>query len=55
MRLFSQATSGEYIYLLLYVDDILIAFSNRSLSSEFKMMDLGEVKEYCVWRLRETG
>jgi len=43
----------EYIYLLLYVDDILIASRSRSainslkkqLSSEFEMKDLSEVKK----------
>ena len=43
---------GEYIYLLLYVDDMLIAFKNSAaidrlknqLSSEFEMKDLGEVR-----------
>ena len=52
MLLFSQATRGEYIYLLLYVDDMLITSKNRSLinklkvqlSSEFEMKDLGEAK-----------
>ena len=45
--------SGEYIYLLLYVDDMLIASKSRSaidklkkdLSFEFEMKDLGEAKK----------
>ena len=44
---------GEYIYLLMYVDDMLITSKSRSaidklkkvLSSEFKMKDLGKVKK----------
>jgi len=49
---FRKLPNGEYIYLLLYVDDMLIASTNRSsidklkvrLSSEFEMRDLGEAK-----------
>ena len=49
---FHKLPSGEYIYLLLYVDNILIASTNRSsidklkvqLSSEFEMKDLGEAQ-----------
>jgi len=49
---FSRLSDGEYIYLLLYVDDILIASKSRStikklkslLSSEFEMKDMKEVK-----------
>ena len=45
--------NGEYIYLLLYVDDMLITSRNTSairklkkeLSSEFEMKDLGEAKK----------
>jgi len=52
MHLFSQATGGEYIYLVLYIDDMLIASTNRSsidklrvrLLSKFEMKDLGEAK-----------
>jgi len=48
----SKLPSEEYIYLLLYIDDMLIASKNRSsidklkvqLSSEFKTKDLGEAK-----------
>ena len=50
---YNKLPSGEYIYLLLYVDDILIASRSRStidalkrdLSSEFEMKDLGEVRK----------
>jgi len=43
---------GEYIYLLLYVDDMLITSKSRSaidklkknLSSEFEMKDISEAK-----------
>jgi len=49
---FSRLSDGEYIYLLLYVDDSLIASKSISainklknqLSSEFEMKDLGEAK-----------
>jgi len=45
--------SGEYSYLLLYVNNILITFKRRSaieklkkdLSSEFMMKDLGKAKK----------
>ena len=50
---YSKLPEGEYIYLLLYVDDMLIASKSRStidnlkkdLSSEFDMKDLGEAKK----------
>ena len=49
---FRKLPSREYIYLLLYVDDMLITFKNRSsidklkvqLPSEFEMKDPGEPK-----------
>ena len=49
---FSRLPNGEYIYLLLYVNDMLIALKSRStinklksqLSSEFEMKNLGETK-----------
>jgi len=52
---FRKLPSGEYIYLLLYVGDMLIASTNKSslgklkvqLSSEFEMKDLGETKR--IW------
>ena len=63
MCVLQQVPSGEYIYLLLYVDDMLIASRSRSaidslkktLSSEFEMKDLGEAKKYWVWRSQGTG
>ena len=50
---YNKLPSGEYIYLLLYVDDILIASKsksaidklNKDLSFEFEMKDLGEAKK----------
>jgi len=50
---YKKLSRGEYIYLLLYVDGMLIASKNRSaidklkkdLSSEFDMKDLGEAKK----------
>ena len=50
---YNKLPGGEYIYLLLYVDDMLIASKSRSvidklkkdLSSEFEMKDLGEAKK----------
>ena len=49
---FLKLPSGGYIYLFLYVDDMLIASKNRSsidklkvlLSCEFEMKDLGEAR-----------
>ena len=49
---FRKLLSGEYIYLLLYVDDMLIVSKNRSLidklkiqlSCKFEMKDLREAK-----------
>ena len=45
---------GEDVYLLIYVDDVLICSKNKrkiqsvqkSLTDKFEMKDLGEVKEY---------
>ena len=53
MCVLHKLPGGEYIYLLLYVDDMLIASKSRSvidklkkgLSYEFEMKDLGEVKK----------
>ena len=50
---YNKLPGGEYIYLLLYVDDMLISSKSRStidklkkdLSSEFEMKDLGEAKK----------
>jgi len=49
----NKLLSGEYNYLLLYVNDMLIVFKSRStidklkedLSFKFEMKDLGEVKK----------
>ena len=53
MCVLQQAPTGEYIYLLLYVDDMLIASRSRfvidtlkrDLSSEFEMKHLGEARK----------
>ena len=50
---YNKLLTGEYIYLLLYVDDMLIASRSRSaidalkkdLSSEFEMKDLGKARK----------
>jgi len=50
---YNKLPVGEYIYLLLYVDDMFIASKSRStidklkkdLSSEFEMKDHDEVKK----------
>jgi len=49
---YNKLPSGEYIYLLLYVDDMLVASKckfvidklKKDVSFEFDMKDLGEVK-----------
>ena len=62
----NKLPTGENIYLLLYVDDILIASKSRSaidtlkrdLSSEFEMKDLGEAKKVLgmeITRDRRSG
>jgi len=50
---FKKSVGGDYVFLLLYVDDILIASKNMKqvsdlkelLGSEFEMKDLGEAKK----------
>ena len=50
---YNKLPSGEYTYLLLYVDDILITSKNwsiidklkKDLSSTSEMKDLGEAKK----------
>jgi len=50
---FKKFAGGDYVFLLLYVDDILIASKNMKhvsnlkelLGSEFEMKDLGEAKK----------
>ena len=57
---------GSYIYLLLYVDDMLITAKSKTdidafkvvLSSEFEMKDLGVTKKILgmeIWRDRNAG
>ena len=50
---YNKLPEGEYIYLLLYTDDMLIASNSKSaidklkkdLSFEFEVKDLGEAKK----------
>jgi len=59
---FRKLLSGEYIYLLLYVDDMLIASKNKfsidklkvQLSCEFEMKDLGGARRILGMKLKET-
>lgn len=52
--LYTKRQQGEMIYLILFVDDLLICGKNRGvieevktqLSNKFSMKDLGEVKTY---------
>ncbi|GJX75300.1 retrovirus-related pol polyprotein from transposon TNT 1-94 [Tanacetum coccineum] len=54
---------GEYIYLLLYVDAMLIASKSKAeigstkslLKKEFDMKELGEAKKILVWRSIDHG
>ena len=66
MVCYNKLPTGEYIYLLLYVDDMLITSKSRSaidtlkkdLSSEFEMKDLGEAKKVLgmeITRDRRSG
>ncbi|RVW57769.1 Retrovirus-related Pol polyprotein from transposon TNT 1-94 [Vitis vinifera] len=63
---FKTLPDGSFIYLLLYVDDMLIVDKNRAeinklkqlLSSEFEMKDLGAAKKILgmeIWRDRDAG
>ena len=63
---YNKLSTGEYINLLLYADDMLIASKSKSaidtlkrdLSSEFEMKDLGEVKKVLgmkITRDRRSG
>jgi len=55
--------SGEYIYLLLYIDDMLTASNSRSaidrlkkqLSFEFDMKDLGEANKVLDMKIKRDG
>jgi len=59
---YNKLLDGEYIYLLLYVDNMLIASKSisaidklkKDLSFEFEMKDLGEAKKVLAWKLSET-
>ena len=63
---FHKLQKGSFIYLLLYIDDMLITFKSKDeieklktqLNQEFMMKDLGEVKkildmEICRDRARD--
>ncbi|KAG8481304.1 hypothetical protein CXB51_026078 [Gossypium anomalum] len=58
---FKKNNDGSFVYLLLYVDDMLIAAKDKGeirkvkaqLSEEFEMKDLGPAKRYLVWRFLE--
>jgi len=63
---YNKLPGEKYIYLLLYVDDMLIASKSRSvidklnkdLSSEFEMKDLGAAKKVLgmeIERDRKSG
>ena len=60
---YNKLPGGEYIYLLLYVDDMFIASKSRSaidklkkdLSSEFEMKDLGEAKKVLSMKIEWQG
>ena len=57
---FRQYSDGSFIYLLLYVDDMLIASKDKSLisklksqlSEEFEMKDLGAEKKILGMEIR---
>ena len=61
-----KLSDGSFVYLLLYVDDMLIAAKNKAeidslktlLSNEFEMKDLGAAKRILgmeIWRDRRAG
>jgi len=60
---FHKLSSGEYIYLLLYINDMLIASKNRSsinkwkvqLSGEFEMKDLRETRRILSMKIERDG
>ena len=63
---YSKLSAGEYIYILLYVDDTLIASKSKSvinklkkrLSFEFEMKDLDRAKQVLgieIERDRDSG
>ena len=55
---FRKVQEGSFIYLLLYVDNILITSKSKDeteklksqLNQEFKMKDLSEAKKIFAWR-----
>jgi len=57
---YNKLSGGEYIYLLLYVDDMPIASKSisvidklkKDLSFEFEMKDLGEVKKVLGMKIK---
>jgi len=59
---YNKLPGGEYIYLLLFVDNMLIAFKSKSaidklkkdLPFEFKMKDLSEAKKELGMGLSKT-
>ena len=59
----NKLPGGEYIYLLLYVDDMLIASKSRStidklkkdLSSELEMKNFGEEKKVLGMEIETEG
>ena len=60
---FCKLPSGEYIYLLLYINDMLIASKNRllidkikvQLSVEFEMKDLRETRRILSMKIERDG
>ena len=58
---FRKVQEGSFIYLLLYVDNILIASKSKDeteklksqLNQEFEMKDLSKVKKIFAWRYTE--
>ena len=60
---FRKLPDGSFIYLLLYVDDMLIASKSKmeidklkaQLAKEFEMKDWEKQRKFLAWRSRETG
>lgn len=58
---YKQCSNGDYIYLLLYVDDMLISCKNKDevsrlksgVSYEFEKKDLGPLRKFWEWKLKE--
>ena len=59
---FKRCDDQSFLYLLLYVKDILIAVKDKGeidrvkvqLSREFEMKDLGPAKKFLGWKFLET-